>query len=130
MRLPARAYSLRAPLTAKLNRKGVPAMTRQFLGLFCALSLCLLSPMATSAVLTTYSNVAAYTAASGPQQLFIDFNGNPVGGAIVDGSTFNGGVAFGSPEASNPANVLWNDDAISDAGSTTASNGVGPMDGV
>ena len=80
------------------------------------------------ASVTVFSTQTAYDAATGPEIFFLDFNGNPVGGALVSGNIFSPAVSFGSPEATNPAQVLWNSDAISDAGSTSAN--VGPMSGL
>lgn len=76
---------------------------------------------------TTFLTQAAYNAATGPEVLFVDFDGNPAGGAFVAGNTFSPAVAFGSPEAADPTLVLWNSDAITDAGSTAMD--VGPLSG-
>lgn len=57
----------------------------------------------------------------------LNFDGNPAGGAAVSGGSFSPHVAFNSPEAGDPSLVLWNSNAISDTGSTTASNAVGPL---
>jgi hypothetical protein len=76
---------------------------------------------------TAYGNETDYDAAAGAADACIDFNGSP--GAAVPGSTFSTAVTFGSPEASEPGTVNWSSDAISDAGSTTSANGVGPLDG-
>jgi len=81
-----------------------------------------------AAVVTVYDNVTDYNNAVGAELFFIDFDSSP--GAIVDGGTISPHVTFGSPEASDPSKVLWNSDALSDAGSTTAPNSVGPLDGV
>jgi hypothetical protein len=84
----------------------------------------------THGAVTVFGTEADYNAATGPQIFLIDFDGNPEGGAYVDGGSFDPAVTFGSPEASDPTLVLWNSDAMSDAGSTTATNNVGPVDGV
>jgi hypothetical protein len=77
---------------------------------------------------TVFSTESAYNAATGSQIFFINFDGST--GTLVNGNIFSPAVTFGSPEAADPAKVLWNSDAISDAGSTTANNYVGPMNGV
>lgn len=74
-----------------------------------------------------YGNQADYDAAAGASDFCLDFNGST--GALVDGGSFSGDVTFTSPEASDPSQVNWNSDAISDAGSTTDPVGVGPVDG-
>ena len=84
----------------------------------------------THGAVTVFGTEADYNAATGPQIFLIDFNPSPTGGTLALGSSFSAAVTFGSPEASNPAQVWWNSDAITDAGSTTALNGVGPVDGV
>jgi len=84
----------------------------------------------TKAAVTVFSNEVDYDAATGAQIFLINFNGNPPGGTLADGASFSSAVTFGSPEASDPTKVWWNSDAITDAGSTTAPNYVGPMDGV
>ena len=81
-----------------------------------------------TAALTVYSTESAYNDATGPEIFFIDFNGST--GSLVEGNSFGPEVTFGSPEASDPNKVLWNSDAITDAGSTTAINRVGPIDGM
>jgi hypothetical protein len=103
-------------------------MRHQFLGFLCALALWVGASTAAQAV-TVFSSEAAYNAAVGNQLFFINFNGSPAGGQLSNGS-FNPGISFGSPEASNPSAVFWNDNAITDAGSTTFFTGVGPMSGV
>jgi hypothetical protein len=80
--------------------------------------------------LQVFNNSGDYEEACEEDAFSIDFNGNPVGGASVGGGTFSPHVAFSSPEAADPSKVWWNSDAITDMGSTTASNGVGPMGGV
>ncbi len=77
-------------------------------------------------LITVFSDEVAYAAAVGAQLFFIDFNGLPVG--LAEGN-FAGQVDFGSPESLNPSQVLFNSDAFTDTGSTTALNGVGPIDG-
>jgi len=84
----------------------------------------------TKAAVTVFSNEVDYDAATGPQIFLINFDGNPPGGTYADGASFSSAITFGSPEASDPTKVWWNSDAITDAGSTTAPNYVGPMDGV
>jgi hypothetical protein len=79
----------------------------------------------TNALIVVYDNNAAYSAAVGAELFFVDFNGSP--GAYVDGSSISPDVVFSSPEASDPTRVLWNSDALSDAGSTIAANFVGPL---
>jgi hypothetical protein len=74
---------------------------------------------------TVFSTEAAYDAATGPELFFLDFDGSPGGGALVAGNSFSPAVSFGSPEAADPTQVLWNSDAITDAGPT-----VGPMSGL
>jgi hypothetical protein len=80
------------------------------------------------ASVTVFSTQTAYDTATGPEIFFLDFDGNPVGGAFVAGNSFSPAVTFGSPEAADPTQVLWNSDAITDAGSTSAN--VGPMSGL
>jgi hypothetical protein len=76
----------------------------------------------------TFDTVAGYVAATGPELWLIDFNGSP--GASVAGNSFGPEVTFSSPESATPAMVLWSSDALTDTGSTTAPNGVGPIGGV
>jgi hypothetical protein len=76
---------------------------------------------------TVYGNEADYDAAAVAPGPCIDFNGST--GALVSGASFSADVTFGSPEAADTTQVNWSSDAISDAGSVTAPNGVGPMDG-
>ena len=78
-----------------------------------------------SANVTVFDNAFNYNAAVGSELFRIDFNASP--GAIVDGSTISPHAIFGSPEASDPATVLWNSNALTDAGSTVAPNSVGPV---
>lgn len=80
------------------------------------------------AVITTYFIEANYNAAVGAQLFFIDFNSQTQ--AASGNGVFAGMVDFGSPESSTPGDVWFNSFAMSDMGSTTASNGVGPVDGV
>jgi hypothetical protein len=84
----------------------------------------------TEAAVVVFDNEADYNAATGSQIFLIDFDGNPPGGTLALGSSFSAAVTFGSPEASDPTQVWWNSDAICDAGSLIAPNGVGPVDGV
>lgn len=78
-----------------------------------------------SATVTVYGDSASYDAATTHQIFLIDFNGSPA--AYVDGSTISPYAIFGSPEASDPTQVLWNSDALSDAGSTISVTSVGPV---
>ena len=78
-----------------------------------------------SATVTVYDNVSDYNAATASQLFLIDFNSSP--GSVVDGSTVSPFAVFGSPDASDPTQVLWNSDALTDAGSTISNNNVGPM---
>ena len=80
---------------------------------------------AQSANVTVFGNAANYSAATGSESFMIDFNGSP--GALVDGSTISAFATFSSPEASNPALVNWNSNALSDAGSTLVTTSVGPL---
>ncbi|TKJ35321.1 MAG: hypothetical protein CEE38_15970 [Planctomycetes bacterium B3_Pla] len=84
----------------------------------------------THGAVTAFDTEADYNAATGPQIFLINFDGNPPGGTLALGSSFSAAVTFGSPEASDPTQVVWNSNAITDAGSTTAPNFVGPMDGI
>lgn len=76
---------------------------------------------------TVYGNETDYDAAAGSSVFTIDFNGSS--GSAVAGNSFSAEVTFSSPEASDPTQVLWSSDAITDAGSTISSNGVGPVAG-
>ncbi len=76
---------------------------------------------------TAYGNATDYDAAAGASDFCLDFNGSI--GALVVGTTFSTDVTFGSPEATDATQVNWSSDALSDAGSTTAANGVGTVDG-
>jgi hypothetical protein len=76
---------------------------------------------------TVFPDSSSYSAAVGSEIFLIDFNPSPPGGALVDGSTLSIHATFGSPEATDPTKVLWNSDAITDAGSTVALNFVGPL---
>ena len=75
---------------------------------------------------TTYTDETSFLNDVGSEIFAINFDGLPIG---QSSGVFAGAVDFGSPEASNPANVLFNSNAMSDAGSTSAANGVGPVDG-
>ena len=83
------------------------------------------SSQAISAI-TTYNNEAAFLGDAGSQIFAIDFDGLPVG---TGNGVFGGQVDFDSPEATNPGSVFCNSGAMTDAGSTVALNGVGPIDG-
>ena len=76
----------------------------------------------------TFDSAASYAAATGPQLWLIDFNSSP--NAAVPGNSFGSDVTFSSPESATPAMVIWSSDALTDAGSTTAPNNVGPIGGV
>ncbi len=93
--------------------------------LFLASIVLCYSANAFSASVNVYDSAFNYNAAVGSELFRIDFNTSP--GAIVDGSTISSYAVFGSPEASDPAIVLWSSNALSDAGSTVASNSVGPL---
>ena len=80
------------------------------------------------AVILTYTIEANYNAAVGAQLFFIDFNSQPQGAS--GNGIFAGMVDFGSPESSTPGDVLFNSFAMTDMGSTVASNFVGPVGGV
>lgn len=80
--------------------------------------------------LQVFNNSGDYDEACQEDAFSINFDGNPPGGAAVAGGTFSPHVAFSSPEAADPTQVWWNSNAITDMGSTTASNGVGPLGGV
>lgn len=82
----------------------------------------------TEAAVTVFTNQVDYDASVGRELFFIDFDGSS--GSLVDGGSFSSEVTFGSPEATDSTKVLWNSDAMTDAGSTTAPNAVGPIDGV
>jgi len=103
-------------------------MKKTTLFLVVVLAFCITAT--TEAAVTVFNNEADYDAATGSQIFLINFDGNPSGGTLAAGNSFSAAVTFGSPEASDPTQVWWNSDAISDAGSTTAPNGVGPMDGI
>ncbi len=74
----------------------------------------------------TFTDETNYTSATGPVTFVIDFDGLTPGANDGDFA----GVDFGSPEASNPGNILFGSDALTDAGSTTADNSVGPISAV
>ncbi len=99
----------------------------------CTLAGALLAPLLITASTafgqdaTAYGNAADYDAAAGTGDYCLDFTGST--GTFVAGSSFSADVAFGSPEAADPTLVNWSSEAISDAGSVTAPNGVGTMDG-
>jgi len=101
---------------------------KYFLVLLCGVLFVFGAGEATGAV-DVYSNEADYTAAAGTELFFLDFNESPTPGEYVSGSILSAEIEFGSPEASDPSLVLWSSDAITDAGSPTASNNVGPMSG-
>ena len=79
------------------------------------------------AATTTYTDETAFLAASGAELFHIDFNG--ITPATTGNGVFAGQVDFGSPEASDPDLVFFNSGAMTDNGSTIASNNVGPVDG-
>lgn len=105
----------------------VPARERTTAVRLIAAAVALTAAGQAHAAVTVYSNQAAYDAATAAQFFFIDFNGST--GSLVSGNSFSPDVTFGSPEATDPTQVLWSSDAITDAGSTTAPNFVGPIDG-
>jgi hypothetical protein len=76
---------------------------------------------------------AEYTDAAGEAFVFLDFDPGPTEPAFVDGGSFSPEILFSSPEAFDPSKVLYlggdGDGIITDAGSTTAANGVGPIAG-
>ncbi len=80
-----------------------------------------------NASIITFTDEGSYNAAVGSEIFTINFDGLTAG---VSNGLFAGQVDFGSPEASNPDNVSFGSDAMTDAGSTSSVNGVGPMDGV
>lgn len=86
-----------------------------FFGLVC-------NSNATSIV---YDNELDYDNAVDGQLFLIDFNSSP--NTYVNGSTISTYASFSSPEASNPSMVNWSSDALSDAGSTSTWNNVGPL---
>jgi len=95
-----------------------------------AASMALDAPSAQAQV-NVFGNQTDYDNATGAQIFLIDFNGNPAGGTFVNGNSFSGEVTFGSPEADDPTQVVWNSDAITDAGSTDYEpTHVGPINGV
>jgi hypothetical protein len=101
------------------------ALTVKKLNLVLASVALCCSSAAYAANVNVFDNASNYNAAVGGELFRIDFNGSP--DAIVDGSTISPHAIFGSPEASNPASVLWSSNALTDAGSTIASNSVGPL---
>jgi hypothetical protein len=92
-----------------------------------ALSLALLAGAATAQDAEVFGDASSFEAACAHVLFSIDFDGSP--GTVVDGDSFHPGVTFSSPEAPDPSQVVWSSDAITDAGSTTAANFVGPMAG-
>lgn len=102
--------------------------TNSLLHLFFSIlmiSFFMLSSSYVNAIVIVFDNNTDYTSTVGAELFSIDFNASP--GTYVDGSTIDPNVIFSSPEAISPNLVLWNSDAISDAGSTTALNYVGPV---
>jgi hypothetical protein len=97
------------------------------LGALAVPALLLAAASALAQEATVHGDAASYDAAAGASDACLDFNGST--GALVPGSTFSAAVTFGSPEALDPTTVNWSSDAISDAGSTTAVNGIGTLDG-
>lgn len=98
------------------------------LGLISAFLVCASLACPANAITVTYSTEANYTSAVGIELFFEDFDGSS--GTLIGGDTFNPNIAFLSPEAADPSLVMWNNDVITDAGSTTALNDVGPIEGV
>ena len=76
---------------------------------------------------TTYTDQTSFLGDVDSELFLIDFNA--ISNPLVGNGVFVGQVDFGSPEASNPDNVLFNSSAMTDTGSTTATNSVGPIDG-
>lgn len=76
---------------------------------------------------TTYTNQTSFLNDVGSELFVIDFDA--IANPLVGNGVFSGQVDFGSPEASNPDEVFFNSGAMTDMGSTTALNGVGPIDG-
>jgi hypothetical protein len=105
-------------------RKGIRSTAVSALALA---GLCLSAAAARAQDVTVFGSESDYAAAVGDQVFCLDFDGST--GALVDGSSFSSDVTFSSPEATDPTQVNWSSDAISDAGSTTAPNGVGPVGG-
>lgn len=89
------------------------------------LLLCANSNTSYAVTLSVFNNATDYNNAVGSQLFMIDFNGSP--NAVVVGSTISPYAAFGSPEATNPSQVVWSSNALTDAGSTIAANYVGPL---
>jgi hypothetical protein len=100
---------------------------RSRIGALVAPALLLAASPALAQDATHFGTEADYEAAAGPSDGCLDFNGSP--GLHVFGGTFSGDVTFGSPEALDPTAVNWSSDAISDAGSTSSVNDVGPLAG-
>jgi hypothetical protein len=82
---------------------------------------------------TSYFDVDEYLDAAGEEFLFLDFDPAPTEPGLVSGDAFSPEIVFSSPEASDPSKVVHSgtgdNGAITDAGSTTAPNGVGPIAG-
>lgn len=81
--------------------------------------------IAHSATVTVFDNYTDYSNATAAELFLIDFSSSP--GTSVDGSTISPHAVFGSPEATNPTQVVWSSDALTDAGSTLVSTSVGPI---
>jgi hypothetical protein len=83
---------------------------------------------------TSFFDVDEYLDAVGEEFLFLDFDPAPTEPGLVSGDFFSSEIIFSSPEASDPSKVVHSgtagNGAISDAGSTSAPNGVGPIAGV
>ncbi|MGB5560316.1 MAG: VPLPA-CTERM sorting domain-containing protein [Paracoccaceae bacterium] len=92
-----------------------------------SLAVLVFSATVAQAATTSFTDLLSYNTAVGAELFSIDFNGPASGG---DPGDYVGKVDFGSPEASDPTLVNLGSNALSDAGSTTAANGVGPVDGV
>jgi hypothetical protein len=82
---------------------------------------------------TSFFDVDEYLDAAGEEFLFLDFDPAPTEPGLVSGDSFSPEILFSSPEASDPSKVVHSgtadNGAITDAGSTTAPNGVGLIAG-
>jgi len=93
------------------------------LGVVCASIFTLSVSRVSDAALVVFDNLADYNGNTGSELFLIDFNGSP--DTRVDGSTISSLATFTSPEASDPSEVDWSSDALTDAGSIFV--GVGPL---
>ena len=99
-------------------------------------SVFLIGMLSISLILLFYSNVYSatiffdeddYNAAVGSELFFINFDGSTP--SLVSGDGFSSNVTFSSPRHTNPAQIFWNIDAITDAGITMDTISVGPIAG-